>query len=112
MSVTIRDVARAAGVSTATAARALGGYGHASPAARRKVTESARRLGYRPNAVARALVSRATTTVGLVVGDIENPFFSAGARGLSDAMDAEGHTLLSPNADDDAERERRAGAAT
>ena len=108
MSVTIRDVARAAGVSTATAARALGGYGHASPAARRKVTESARRLGYRPNVVARALVSRATTTVGLVVGDIENPFFAAAARGLSDVMDAHGYTVLLANADEDAGRERRA----
>lgn len=108
MSVTIRDVARAAGVSTATAARALGGYGHASPAARRKVSESARRLGYRPNVVARALVSRATTTVGLVVGDIENPFFAAAARGLADVMDAHGYTVLLANADEDAGRERRA----
>ena len=108
MPVTIRDVARAAGVSTATAARALGGYGHASPAARRKVSESARRLGYRPNVVARALVSRATTTVGLVVGDIENPFFAAAARGLADVMDAHGYTVLLANADEDAGRERRA----
>src|SRR5207248_11028642 len=100
MSVTIRDVARAAGVSTATAARALGGYGHASPAARLKVSESARQLGYRPNVVARALVSRATTTVGLVVGDIENPFFAAAARGLADAMDARGYTVLRANADE------------
>ncbi len=108
MAVTIRDVARAAGVSTATAARALGGYGHASPAARHKVAESAHRLGYRPNEVARALVSRATTTVGLVVGDIENPFFAAAARGLADAMDAQGYTVLLANADEDAEREARA----
>jgi LacI family transcriptional regulator len=108
MSVTIRDVARAAGVSTATAARALGGYGHSSPAARRKVSESARVLGYRPNVVARALVSRATTTVGLVVGDIENPFFAAAARGVSDVMDAHGYTVLLANADEDADRERRA----
>ena len=108
MSVTIRDVARAAGVSTATAARALGGYGHASPTARRKVSESARQLGYRPNVVARALVSRATTTVGLVVGDIENPFFAAAARGLADVMDAHGYTVLLANADEDAGRERRA----
>ena len=108
MPVTIRDVARAAGVSTATAARALGGYGHASPAARRKVNESARELGYRPNVVARALVSRATTTVGLVVGDIENPFFAAAARGLADVMDAHGYTVLLANADEDAGRERRA----
>jgi len=108
MAVTIRDVARAAGVSPATAARALGGYGHASTAARRKVAESARSLGYRPNAVARALVSRATTTVGLVVGDIENPFFAAAARGLADVLDAHGYTVLLANADEDAERERRA----
>ena len=108
MSVTIRDVARAAGVSTATAARALGGYGHASPAARRKVSESARQLGYRPNVVARALVSRATTTVGLVVGDIENPFFAAAARSLADVIDAHGYTMLLANADEDAGRERRA----
>jgi LacI family transcriptional regulator len=108
MSVTIRDVARAAGVSTATAARVLGDYGHASPAARRKVSETARKLGYRPNAVARALVSRATTTVGLVVGDIENPFFASAARGLADVMDAHGYTVLLANADEDAGRERRA----
>jgi len=108
MSVTIRDVARAAGVSPATAARALGGYGHASPAARTKVSECARVLGYRPNGVARALVSRATTTVGLVVGDIENPFFAAAARGLADVMEAHGYTVLLANADEDAQRERRA----
>jgi len=72
------------------------------------VSESARQLGYRPNVVARALVSRATTTVGLVVGDIENPFFAAAARGLADVMDAHGYTVLLANADEDAGRERRA----
>ncbi len=60
MTVTVKDVAQDAGVSQATAARALGGYGYASPDARSRVLESARRLGYSPNAVAKALVSNAT----------------------------------------------------
>ncbi len=108
MAVTIRDVAADAGVSQATAARALGGYGYASPTVRRRVGESARRLGYTPNGVARALVSRSTTTVGLIVGDVENPFFAAAARGLSDVMEAAGHTVLLANADEDPDREARA----
>lgn len=108
MAVTIREVARAAGVSQATAARALGGYGYASEAARARVRRTAARLGYTPNGVARALVARTTMTVGLVVGDIQNPFFAACARGLADVLEPQGYTLLLANADEDAERERRA----
>jgi LacI family transcriptional regulator len=108
MAVTVRDVARVAGVSQATAARVLGEYGYASMDARRRVLDSAANLGYTPNGVARALVSRATHTVGLVVGDIDNPFFAAVARGLSDVVESQGYTLLLANADEDPERERRA----
>ena len=108
MTVTIREVARAAGVSQATAARVLGGYGYASPAARERVGYSAARLGYTPNAVARALVARATMAVGLVVGDIQNPFFSGCARGLADVLEPAGYTVLLANADEDAGRERSA----
>ena len=108
MTVTIREVARAAGVSQATAARVLGGYGYASPAARERVGHSAARLGYTPNAVARALVARATMAVGLVVGDIQNPFFAGCARGLADVLEPAGYTVLLANADEDAGRERSA----
>ena len=107
MTVTVRDVAQAAGVSQATAARALGGYGYASGSARERVLESARLLGYTPNAVARALVSNATMTVGVVVGDIDNPFFATAARGLTDVFDGHGYTVLLANADEDHEREGR-----
>ena len=107
MTVTVRDVAEAAGVSQATAARALGGYGYASGSARERVFESARLLGYTPNAVARALVSNATMTVGVVVGDIDNPFFATAARGLTDVFDGRGYTVLLANADEDHEREGR-----
>ncbi len=108
MALTVRDVARAAGVSQAAAARALGGYGYTSPALRARVQENARRLGYTPNGVARALASKATHTIGLVVGDIDNPFFAAAARGLSDVLESEGYTVLLSNADEDEEREQRA----
>jgi LacI family transcriptional regulator len=108
VTATIRDVARAAGVSSATAARALAGYGYASTDTRERVRRAADRLGYRPNAVARSLVSGSTMTLGLVVGDIENPFFAAAARGIADVAEARGYTLLLANSDEDITRERAA----
>jgi LacI family transcriptional regulator len=108
MGTTIKDVAREAGVSQATAARALAGYGYASERARKKVLAAAERLGYRPHAVARALVSGSTRTLGLVVGDIENPFFALVARGMADVAGRRDYTLLLANSDEDLEEERRA----
>ncbi len=106
MAVTIRDVGAKAGVSQATAARALGGYGHVSASVRDRVQHAARELGYVPNSVARALASGITHAVGLIVGDIENPFFSAVARGMSNVLEESGHTLLLANSDEDVDRER------
>lgn len=107
MGVTVKDVAHAAGVSQATAARALGGYGYVSATSRRAIEDAARNLGYRRHAVAQALASNVTHTVGLVVSDIENPFFAAVARGLSDVLEADGYTILLANSDEDLEREER-----
>lgn len=107
-SPTVADVARAAGVSFATAARALGGYGHVSAKARAAVEAEAARLGYRRNDVARALASGSTRAVGLVVGDIENPFFATVSRGVADVLEPEGYTLLLANSDEDPAREARA----
>jgi LacI family transcriptional regulator len=106
--VTIRDVARLAGVSQATAARAMGGYGYVSSTRRRRVEQAAEALGYRPNDIARALASGSTKTIGLIVGDIENPFFATLARGVADVVEAEGYTLLLANSDENIEREQRA----
>jgi LacI family transcriptional regulator len=101
---TIRDVAREAGVSQATAARALAGYGYVSDATRRRVRIAALTIGYRPNAVARSLVSGATKTIGVVVGDIENPFFAGAARGIADVLERDGYTLLLANSDEEGHR--------
>ncbi|HEY1478673.1 MAG TPA: LacI family DNA-binding transcriptional regulator [Gaiellales bacterium] len=108
MAGTIRDVAREAGVSQATAARALAGYGYVSDTTLRRVRQAATSIGYRPNALARSLVSGATKTIGVVLGDIENPFFAAAARGLADVLERDGYTLLLANSDEDLARERRA----
>lgn len=108
MEITIRDVARQAGVSPATAARALGDYGYVSAAARRSVVSAATCLGYRPNNAARTLASGSSDIVGLIVGDIENVFFAPVARGLADVVAGEGYTLLVANSDEEGERERRA----
>ncbi len=108
MSLTITDIARAAGVSQATAARALGGYGSVSEKSRRQVLTAARRLGYHRNELAAALVAGSTRTIGLVVGDIENPFFASVVRGLADVVEVEGHTVLLANSDEDVIRESHA----
>ncbi len=65
---TITDVARAAGVSTATAGRVLGGYGYTSEGKKEQVLKAAQSLGYRPNALARSLITGKTRTLGVVAG--------------------------------------------
>ena len=81
MTVTIRDVAQRAGVSPATAARALGGYGYVGDDARQRVNSAAGALGYLPNNVARTLASGTSNVIGLIAGDIENSFFATRGAG-------------------------------
>jgi LacI family transcriptional regulator len=107
-SPTIPDVARRAGVSTATAARALGGYGAVSGAAREAVLAAAEELGYRRNELARAMITGRTNTIGLVIADIENPFFAGAARGVSDAARESGYEVVFTNTDEDPDVERSA----
>ena len=75
MSLTIRDVAKAAGVSTATVSNVLNKTGKVGPRTHRLVLSAVRKLGYVPNAHARHLASRDRRTLGIIVSDIENPFF-------------------------------------
>jgi LacI family transcriptional regulator len=107
MPVTIKDVARESGVNVSTVSRALnGGYGvHAET--REMVTAVARRLGYRPNLVARGLVTGRSHTLALVVSDIRNHFFAEVARGAEDAACRAGHDLILCNSDLDPEKQMR-----
>lgn len=105
---TVGDVAALAGVSSATAARALGGYGTVSPRTRDRVADAAHALGYRANGIARSMVTGQTSTLGLVVADIENPFFAAVTRGFSDIARSADYDVMVVNTDEDPARERAA----
>lgn len=80
--VTIRDVAKAAGVSTATVSHVLNKQGQVSSRTRRGVLSTVKRLGYFPNVHARRLASRHSHTLGMIVSDIENPFFPEVIKGF------------------------------
>src|SRR3982074_936030 len=75
MGLTIRDVAKAAGVSTATVSNVLNKTGKVGPGTHRMVLSAVKRLGYFPDVHARQLASRESRTLGIIVSDIENPFF-------------------------------------
>jgi LacI family transcriptional regulator len=101
--VSIRDVARLAGVSAGTASRVLSGSTYpVSKRTRARVEEAARTLNYVANSVARALVTGRTELVGAIVHDITDPFFSGVVRGLQDAAVADGLVVLVGNDDRDA----------
>ena len=80
--ITVKDVARMAGVSTAAAGRALGGYGYVSEELREKIMRAAEELGYVANQVARAMITGKSQTIGVVGADISNPFFAEALRGI------------------------------
>jgi len=107
-SVTTADVARAADVSKATAARVLSGRGSTSEASRRRVREAAAALGYVPNELAKAMSVGITNTIGVVSPDIANPFFAAVVRGISDRIRSRGIEIIISNTDNDQQIESRA----
>jgi LacI family transcriptional regulator len=102
VTVTIREVADAAGVSTATVSRALSGVQTVDPELVARVRQSAESLGYRANRVARALRRQSTQTVGLVIPDITNPFFPAVVQAIEKELRHSGLSLLLCDAGNDA----------
>ena len=104
MTVGIKDVARVANVSTATVSRVLGGR-NVDGAMRDRVLAAVRSTGYRPNLAARRLRSRHTNTIGLIVADIRNPFFTAVSRTIEDLAYANGLRVILCNTDEDPKRE-------
>lgn len=102
---TVRDVAARAGVSIATVSRALRGHANVDPRTRQRVEEAARTLNYRPSGVARSLRLRATRTIGLIVTDIENPYFPQIVSAVEDAARERGYSVLLADGRRDPERE-------
>ncbi|MGV3464769.1 MAG: catabolite control protein A [Heyndrickxia sp.] len=105
MNITIYDVAREANVSMATVSRVVNGNPNVKPATRKKVLEVIERLGYRPNAVARGLASKKTTTVGVIIPDISNIFFAELARGIEDIATMYKYNIILSNSDQNKEKE-------
>jgi LacI family transcriptional regulator len=105
--VTIHDVAREAGVATSTVSRSFTNPQRVNERTRNHVLAVAERLEYRPNPLARALPSGRTTTVGLLVPDITNPFFFGLIRGAERQANAAGHTLLLTDTEESPELETR-----
>ena len=99
--ITVADVAKAANVSKAQAARALGNYGAVSDDVRERVLAAAEELSYRPNELARSMNTGKSNTIGVVVGDIENPHFGLATRGITDAAKKSGYNVILINTDEE-----------
>jgi LacI family transcriptional regulator len=96
----LADVARKAGVSIATASRVVNGSSHpVAQATRERVLTAARELGYSPSALARALVTRRSRIIGVMVGDIVDPYFAEITRGVEDVAGRSAYMTIVCNAD-------------
>jgi LacI family fructose operon transcriptional repressor len=101
----IKDVAKQAGVSVASVSRVMAGHAGVSEATRQRVLEAVQALDYRPDLAARRLRSRRTDTIGLIVSDIRNPFFTEVSRAVEDVAYQHRMRVILCNADEDPEKE-------
>lgn len=107
MSVTIKDIAKCADVSIATVSMVLNNKDKGiTQKTRDKILKIARELNYRPNRLARGLVTKRTNTLGFVLPDITNPFFPEIVRAAEDTANKFGYNLILCNTDDDSAKER------
>jgi len=105
MQAKIEDVARQAAVSTATVSRVLSGKPYVSDELRNRVLDAVQKLNYRPSRVARSLRVQRSSILGLIVSDIQNPFFTAVVRAVEDAAYQHKHSVFLCNTDEDVEKE-------
>lgn len=106
--ITIRDVARQAGVSVATVSRVLNNSALVSPETRELVLQAVNQLGYRPNANAQALATQVSDTIGVVVMDVSDPFFGALVKAVDTVAQQHQKYVLIGNSYHEAEKERHA----
>jgi LacI family transcriptional regulator len=104
---TIYDVARLAGVSTATVSRALNGTARIAPATQAAIAAAIEQLGFAPSTVARSLVTKSTQTIAFLLPDITNPFYAALVSGIQESALARDHTMLLCTTEGDPEREEQ-----
>lgn len=102
---TLKDVAAELGLSPSTISRALAGHSHVDEMTRSSILSAAERLGYRPNAIARALRRQSTHTIGLVVPSIVNDFFALSGTAIQLAAERSGFQVILCQTSDDPQRE-------
>ncbi len=103
--MTMKEVAERAGVSASTVSHVLNGTRKVSDETRERVILAIEELGYRPNLLARSFRTRRTFTLGLLISDIQNPFFTSVVRGVEDVALSRGYHVFLCNTDEDIERE-------
>src|SRR3989442_14048185 len=102
---TIKNVAVHAGVSVATVSAVMNGNKYVSPDLTQRVHESITALGYERNSLAQGLKKHTSQTIGLIISDITNPFFTSVVRGVEDVANARGYSLILGNTDEDLKKE-------
>jgi LacI family transcriptional regulator, galactose operon repressor len=102
---TIKDVAAHAGVSVATVSAVINSNKYVSPDLSHRVQESITALGYERNSLARGLKKHTSQTIGLIISDITNPFFTSIVRGVEDVANARGYSLILGNTDENLQKE-------
>lgn len=102
----IHDVARYAGVSSATVSRVLAGSESVNAQLRDRVLKAVSELNYRPNRIAQSLRAQKSTTIGLIIPDILNPFYVSIVRAVEDVAYASHYRIILCNSDEDVEKER------
>jgi len=105
--ITIKDIADRAGVSVSTVSRVLNEKPDVNEETRTEVLQIIEDVNYRPNNVARSLVLDQTHSLGLIVPDINNPFFTEVARGLEDTAQQHGYSVIFSSTDNRADREKK-----
>lgn len=104
---TIKEVAAAAEVSTATVSRVLNESGYVSQEIKERVLEAVAKLNYQPSAIARSLKQDRTFMIGVIVPDIANPYFAGISKGIEDVVGTEGFQLMFCSSDENPAKERR-----
>jgi LacI family transcriptional regulator len=108
MSVTIKDIARAAQVSINTVSRALNDKDDVNAETKARIIHLARELNYTPNFLAKSLHSKQTKTIGVVVTDNANPFYASVIKGIEDFANSRGYSIILTNTDETIRKEKKA----
>ncbi|MGM8212298.1 LacI family DNA-binding transcriptional regulator [Virgibacillus sp. W0430] len=107
MRVTIKDVAKEAGVSIATVSRVINDSGYVSDPIKKKVLQKIEQLDYQVNAVAKSLKQEKTNMIGVIIPDISNPYFMQISKGVEDEIERYGYNLIFSSSNEDEKKEAK-----